>query len=82
MEALLEIVGILGMIGLLSAFFLASRKILDDRKIGYHLLNLFGAAGIVVNAFFKEVWSVTALESAWCLLALVGIWKAARKEVE
>lgn len=78
-EALLEIIGVFGMVGLLSAFFLASRQILDDRKITYHFLNLFGAAGIVMNAFYKEVWSVTALESVWCLLALVGIWKAARK---
>lgn len=82
MEALLEIVGVLGMIGLLGAFFLASLKILDDQKVTYHLLNLFGAAGIVMHAALKEVWSVTALESIWCLLALVGIWKAARREIE
>ena len=69
----IEIVGWVGMVVLLLAFFLASHQHLDDRNYLYHFLNIFGAFGVMINAFSKGVLAVGFIEVAWSLIGLVGI---------
>lgn len=69
----IEIVGWLGMVLLLANFGLASCDILKDTAVPYHLLNLVGAFGVMVNAFHKGVLAVGFVEVAWSVIALVGM---------
>ncbi len=69
----IEIIGWLGMVLLLANFGLASCNILKDTATPYHLLNLLGAIGVMINAFDKKVMAVGFVEVAWSLIALVGI---------
>ena len=69
----IEIVGWVGMVILLATFFLASQQRLNDRRYLYHLLNIFGALGVMINAFSKGVLAVGFIEVAWSLIGLVGI---------
>lgn len=71
----IEVVGVFGMILLLGAFFLASTKRIRDDQYLYHVLNLLGALAVLVNAWARGVKSVAAIEVAWSLIAVVGIWK-------
>lgn len=69
----IEIVGWVGMVLLLLTFYLASNHRLDDQRYLYHFLNIFGACGVMINAFSKGVLAVGFIEVAWSLIALVGI---------
>lgn len=69
----IEIAGWAGMVLLLVTFFLASHHRLDDGRYLYHLLNIFGAAGVMINAFSKGVLAVGFIEVAWSLIAIVGM---------
>lgn len=71
----IEVVGWIGMVLLLSAFYLASSKRIRDDRYPYHIMNLLGAIAVFVNAFAKGVSAVAAIEVAWSCIALVGIWK-------
>ncbi|PIR20268.1 MAG: hypothetical protein COV45_06870 [Deltaproteobacteria bacterium CG11_big_fil_rev_8_21_14_0_20_47_16] len=78
----IEVIGIVGMVLLLGTFYLASSKRIQDNHYLYHILNLIGAIAVLVNAFFNHVMSVAAVEVAWSIIALVGlwnIWRAHRK---
>lgn len=71
---IIEIVGWAGMFLLLLNFFLASNQKLNDQGYPYHLLNFFGAVGVMINAFNKGVLAVGFVEVVWSLIALVGIY--------
>lgn len=71
----IEIIGWVGMVALLSAFYLASSKRIRDDRYPYHVMNLLGAVAVFVNALAKGVRAVAAIEVAWALIALIGIWK-------
>ena len=70
----IEIAGWVGMVLLLATFCMASNNILKDSAYPYHLLNLVGALGVMINAFNKGVMAVGMVEVAWSLIALVGIY--------
>lgn len=70
----IEIVGWLGMVLLLAAFFLASHRYLNEHRYSYHFINFLGALGVMINAWSKGVWSVTFVEVAWAGIAMVGIF--------
>lgn len=74
----IEIVGWVGMVLLLANFYMASHHILDDNAYTYHLLNLVGAIGVMINAFHKEVMAVGFIEVAWSAIALVGMYNVYR----
>lgn len=73
-----EIAGWVGMTLLLLTFFLASNKWLCDKGYPYHLLNLVGALGVMVNAFYMKVMAAGFVEVVWSLIALVGIYNVYR----
>lgn len=78
----IEIIGWVGMVVLLSAFYLASSKRIRDDQYPYHVINLLGAIAVFVNAFANGVRAVAAIEVAWALIAIVGmgkIYMAARR---
>jgi cell division protein FtsW (lipid II flippase) len=70
MEILIEIIGWLGMLLILIAYYLISSKRLEAKSILYQLFNLFGATGIVINAFYHKAFPSLALNTVWALIAL------------
>jgi cell division protein FtsW (lipid II flippase) len=73
MEILIEIIGWLGMLLILIAYYLISSKHLEAKSVLYQLLNLFGATGIVINAFFHKAFPSLALNTIWALIAFWAI---------
>lgn len=70
-----SILGWIGMALLILAYFLLSTKRLKFNFVIYHLLNLFGAAGIVIGAFATKSWLAMILSIIWAVIALFFIYK-------
>jgi hypothetical protein len=64
---------IVGALLILTGFILSQINLLDPRSYPYLLLNLIGAAILVVLAWQDQRWGFVLLEGAWTLVALVGL---------
>lgn len=72
---LFEIVGWLGTIAIMAAYWLVSvGKISPISKI-YQLLNLFGAGFVIINVAFHGAFPSVALNTVWFFIALYSLIK-------
>ncbi|WP_238382873.1 CBU_0592 family membrane protein [Cognatilysobacter segetis] len=74
-----DIVGLGGTLAILAAYFLLQTRRLSGTGLTYQLLNLFGAAGILVSLVGKFNLSVFLLELAWVLVSGYGIVRSMRE---
>lgn len=66
-------VGLLGTVIILLGFLMLQAGRLVGTGLIYQLINLFGAAGILVSLIGKFNLSVFLLEAAWMAVSLYGI---------
>jgi len=71
-----ETAGYVGMVLLLSAYGLMSKRKLSSDGVPYHGMNAVGAALVGVSVWTKEAWAAFGLEAAWCLIGLAGLFAA------
>jgi len=69
-----EGVAYIGMVLILSAFFLETRDILHSKAFPYLCLMAFGAGLLAIRAFLIEEWAFFILEVAWFAAAVLGLW--------
>ena len=74
-----DVVGLGGTLSILLAFVLLQTRRLSGTGLVYQLLNLFGAAGILVSMFGTFNLSVFLLELAWVIVSLYGIVRSLRE---
>ena len=72
-------VGMVGTLMVLGGFFLLQAGRVHGNGLPYQLLNLFGAAGILVSLWGNFNISVFLLEAAWIAVSLYGIARSLRK---
>lgn len=72
---LIEIIGWAGMITILTAYFLVSSKKLSPDSGTFQLLNLIGAAFVIVNVVYHQAYPSVALNTIWLLIALISLIK-------
>jgi len=79
MLELIEIVGWIGTLLILSAYFilLASKKVTENSKI-YNVMNLLGAIFIVINSSYHGAYPSVGLNVAWSVIAIYGLIKGLR----
>jgi hypothetical protein len=68
-----QVVQIVGALLILAGFILSQRNLLDADSYLYLVLNLTGAAILVVLAFQAQRWGFVLLEGVWALVALAGL---------
>ena len=68
-----QIVQIVGALLILVGFILTQGNVLDADSYLYLVLNLVGAAILVVLAFQAQRWGFVLLEGVWALVALAGL---------
>ena len=73
-----DLVGVLGTLMILAAFFLLQAGRMAGDGAAYQLLNLFGAAAVLVTLLGTFNVSVFVLESAWVLVSAYGLWRGRR----
>lgn len=71
-------IGIAGTLMILIAFWMLQARRLSGVGIPYQLLNLFGAAGVLVSLLGDFNISVFLLECAWVLISGYGISRSLR----
>jgi formate hydrogenlyase subunit 3/multisubunit Na+/H+ antiporter MnhD subunit len=69
----INIIGWLGSAAVLTAYILISTGRLGSKSITYHLLNLFGGAGLVVNATYYGAYPSAFVNIIWLLIAIAAI---------
>ncbi|HET6913610.1 MAG TPA: hypothetical protein VFH71_09780 [Rhodanobacteraceae bacterium] len=67
------IVGIIGTLAVLLAFFLLQARKLHGNGAIYQLLNAFGAAAIIVSLVYEFNLASMVLEIAWLLISIYGL---------
>jgi hypothetical protein len=73
-----DVVGFTGTLMILGAFAAQQMGKMRGDGTTYQLLNLFGAAGVLVSLFGTFNISVFVLEGAWVLVSAYGLWRSRR----
>jgi hypothetical protein len=71
MKLLFDILGILGLIQILLAFFLLQRRKLTDDSHIYNVLNIVGGICLGTYGIYYKVWFSVVLNFVW---AVVAVW--------
>lgn len=66
-----------GVLAILLAYLLVSFNVIVAKSLGYQLLNLTGALGIVVEALSKKDAQPAVLNCAWAAIAILAIVRLA-----
>ena len=74
-----DVVGFSGTLMILGAFAAQQMGKLRGDSPPYQLLNLFGAAGVLISLLGTFNISVFVLESAWVLVSAYGLWRGMRR---
>ena len=72
-------IGMLGTLLVLGAFFLLQAGRIHGNRLAYQLLNLVGAACVLVSLWNKFNISVFLLEATWVAISIYGIVRSFRK---
>ena len=78
-----DFIGFAGTFVILAAYFGLQVRKLDGNGALYSILNLLGAAGILVSVVYAEKmnWPVFTIELAWMVISLYGIWNSAKSRL-
>lgn len=76
-----DLIGVTGVILVLIAYFLLNTNRLFALNLSYQLLNFFGALMILFSLLFTWNTASVLVESAWVLISIVGIYRAARTQM-
>jgi hypothetical protein len=74
-----DIIGWLGVVELLVAYLLVSIKRMEGDSIGYQVLNLIGAASLIVNSYYYRALPSVGINIVWIGIAIFAIVKKAGK---
>ena len=78
-----DFIGFAGVLLVLIAYLALQTRRLAGDGIAYSVLNIFGAAGILVPVLYAEHmnYSVLFIETAWIFISLYGIWHSLTRKV-
>lgn len=75
MQLLIDILGWIGAVCLLLAYFLVSRKKLAGDSLNYQLLNLVGGGLLTINSLYYGAFPSVAVNVVWIGIALFTLSK-------
>ena len=75
-----DIIGLLGVLLVLIAYFFLQTKRLAAESMSFSLYNTIGSVMILYSLIHKWNLSAFAMEGAWLLLSMYGVWKAFKKQ--
>ena len=79
LELAVEIVGWAGALLILSAYVLVTIGRLTGRSPAFQWMNLFGAAGFIVNGWWHGALPSAVLNVIWMLIGGVALWRIMKK---
>ena len=82
MKLAVEVIGWTGALLILGAYALLSAGKLKARSHTYHLMNIVGAAGFVVNSGWNGALPSAALNVIWIGIGVCALWQRRRLRSE
>ena len=79
MKLAIELVGWLGAALIVAAYLLLSLRRLDGRSAAYHLLNIAGAVGFIVNSGYNGAMPSVGTNVVWLVIGLVGLSRSLKR---
>lgn len=79
---IIDILGWVGAVALLSAYGLVSMKKLEGDSIPYQLLNLAGGLFLIVNTVYYGAYPSSGVNLVWSLIAILALsrkWRSAKQ---
>jgi hypothetical protein len=70
-----EVVGWTGALLILLAYVLVTIGRLTGQSLAFQWMNLFGAAGFIINGWWHGALPSTALNVVWMLIAAMALWR-------
>ena len=74
-----EVAGWAGAILILLAYLLLSAGRLTGQSLSYQLMNVFGAAGFIINGWWHGAMPSAVLNVIWLMIGAVATWRIMRK---
>ena len=74
MKVLVEVVGWVGAIMMLSAYVLLTLGRLKSRSPVYHWLNIVSGAGLIVNSSWNGAYPSVCINVVWLIIGLYGVF--------
>jgi hypothetical protein len=78
-ELAVEVVGWAGAVLILLAYLLITAGKLTGQSATYQWMNVFGAAGFIVNGWWHGALPSAVLNVIWMLIGGVALWRIAAK---
>ncbi len=78
MDMIFDIIGWIGALLVVLAYFLVSTKKFPPHSRIYQLMNLFGAIGVGINSFIQKAYPSVGIQIVWILIAIYGLYKASK----
>jgi hypothetical protein len=75
MNILIETLGWIGSIAILSAYGLNSFQKIKSDSVSFQVLNLIGGIFLIINSIYHEAYPFTFINSIWILIALPALVK-------
>ena len=79
MEIFIQVVGWVGAILVLLAFYLVSNNKISSQSLYYQLMNFFGSVFVGINVFYLAAWPSLGIQVVWGTIAFLAIGKLLRK---
>ena len=69
----INIMGWLGVAGVLSAYLLLSLEVIGSHDLIYQLLNIIGAGLLIFESAWRKDYPFTVLNVVWAIVAIIAI---------
>jgi hypothetical protein len=79
MKVAIEVIGWTGALLILAAYALLSSGKLRAQSLTYHLMNILGAAGFVVNSGWNGALPSAAMNVVWIGIGLYAVYQLRRR---
>jgi hypothetical protein len=73
-----HVIGGIGTILVLTAYFLVSTGRVPSKSLGFQGINLVGAILLTIYGFMLFAWATVALNGVWGLIAIVALYRVFR----
>jgi hypothetical protein len=74
-----DVAGLAGALLVCAAYFLVSRRALDPEGLHFQLMNLAGAALLLVSLWFRPNLGAILIEIIWAAIALLALVRLVRQ---
>lgn len=72
MDTAIQIIGWIGMIFFVGAYFLMSQGYIVNKSAIYKLMNLVGSISMAINVGYNHAWPALALQFTWGIITLLS----------